>query len=444
MSRKKKIRIAIAVACVVVVFAGTIVALGAFKGPANKDLPTTTVRRGNVELNVYTTGELRPPQTTTITAPSVPGSLTMVTLAGTGAHVEEGDVVVEFDPGEQEYNLEQALSRLAEARQQITNAQANMAVQSAQDKVAQLRAKYDVRRAELEVQKNELVSDIDKKKNLLALDEAQHRQAQLEKDVKSREVANQAGIAVLQQRAAEAEITKMRTEQAIKNMVVRAPMNGLVTVKENRDVMPFGGMILGMTVPEYREGDSVMPGRAIAEVLATEQMEVLSQINEADRSNVTPGQIAEIQVDGRPGVVFKAKVKAVAGIMSRGGGGGRMFLGDNSRRFDTTLTLEQVDPRVRPGVTASIVIRGNQLKDVLYLPRQCLFEKDGKRVIYVRNGGLFEAREIKVKNRTESQIVIEGLKEGDEVALVNPEEKGKAGPKPAAASGPMVGGGGGR
>lgn len=439
MSRKKKIRAAIAAACAIAVFAGAAVALGEFKRSATKEIPTTRVRRGDVELNVYTTGELRPPQSVTIMAPTVPGTLMMVRLASTGTHVKAGDPVVEFDPGEQEYNLEQAESRLAEARQQIRNAQANMAVQSAQDKVAMLRARYDVRRAELEVQKNELVSDIDKKKNLLALDEAKRRFAQLQKDVKSREVANQAGIAVLEQRAAEAVISKTRFEQAIKNMVVKSPIDGLVTVKENGDAMG-GFRIFGLTMPEYREGDTVWPGRIVAEVMATEQMEVLGKIDEGDRSNVNSGQVAEIQVDGRPGVVFKAKVGAVSGILSR-----RSFFGtESARRFDTTLTLEQVDPRVRPGVTANVVIRGNALKDVFFLPRQCLFEKDGKQVVYVRNAGLFEPHEIKVDNRTESQIVIEGLKEGTEVALVNPEEQGKMGAKPSAPSAPVMGAGGAR
>ena len=41
-------------------------------------------------------------------------------------------------------------------------------------------------------------------------------------------------------------------------------------------------------------------------------------------------------------------------------------------------------------------------------------------------------------HRTESQITIEGLKEGDEVALVNPE-KAASSPKPGAAQ-PSLGG----
>ncbi len=435
MSRKRKIRIIAIVAGVVLLSAGAVLGVGQLKRPG-KEIPSTRVRRGMVELNVYTTGELRPPKSMLISAPSVPGSLLLVHLTNAGSRVKAGDVICEFDPSAQEYMLEQAQSRLNEAQQQIIKARADMAVQAAQDKVALLRGRFDVRRAELEVQKHELVADIDKKKNLPALDEAKRRLAQLEKDVQSRAVSGEAGIAVLKQREAEQQISMVRAQQAIANMVVKSPIDGLVTVRENRDAM--GGMYFwGMTMPDYREGDTVWPGRAIAEVLATDEMEVLGKIDEGDRSNITAGQTAEISVDGRPGVKFNAKVKAVAGIMTR-----RTRWGpDSGRRFDTTLTLEQVDPGVRPGVTASIVIRGNQLKDVLFLPRQCLFEKDGKQVVYARNGsGTFEPHEIKVNNRTESQIVVDGLDQGMEVALVNPEEQGK-GPKPAAPAGPSMGGG---
>ena len=44
-----------------------------------------------------------------------------------------------------------------------------------------------VRRAELEVKRNELLSTIDQKKNLLNLEEARRRLKQLESDIKSKQ-----------------------------------------------------------------------------------------------------------------------------------------------------------------------------------------------------------------------------------------------------------------
>src|SRR5260370_42480321 len=76
-----------------------------------------------------------------------------------------------------------------------------------------------------------------------------------------------------------------------------------------------------------------------------------------------------------------------------------------------------------PSLTSGgIMVRRTQLKDQLYLPSQCLFEKDGKQVVYIKRGKTFEATPAKVKFRTENRIALENLEEGTEVALVNPEE----------------------
>jgi HlyD family secretion protein len=76
---------------------------------------------------------------------------------------------------------------------------------------------------------------------------------------------------------------------------------------------------------------------------------------------------------------------------------------------------------------------------VLTIPRQALFQKNGKSIVYLRTGQRFEPREVKVTNRSESRVAIEGPPEGAEVALVNPDAAAIA---PAAASGPIAATGG--
>ena len=74
-------------------------------------------------------------------------------------------------------------------------------------------------------------------------------------------------------------------------------------------------------------------------------------------------------------------------------------------------------------------VHGIRLTDVLYLPAQSLFDNDGKPIVYVKRGNDFEATPVKVKYRTESRIVVENLSEGTEVAVVNPTNKQKSGPR---------------
>jgi hypothetical protein len=61
---------------------------------------------------------------------------------------------------------------------------------------------------------------------------------------------------------------------------------------------------------------------------------------------------------------------------------------------------------------------------VLNLPRQAIFEKNGKSVVYARAGDTFLPIEVKPTQRGESRIALEpvgGIVEGLEVALVNPD-----------------------
>ena len=79
---------------------------------------------------------------------------------------------MEFDPADLQYQLEQAASDLAEAEQNIVKIKADSAVQAAQDQVALLTARFDVRRAELDSLGNEFTSAIQVQKNVLSLEEA--------------------------------------------------------------------------------------------------------------------------------------------------------------------------------------------------------------------------------------------------------------------------------
>src|SRR4029077_19437755 len=104
----------------------------------------------------------------------------------------------------------------------------------------------------------------------------------------------------------------------IDSLVIKAPIDGVVSVKDNRDAMG-GMMIWGMSMPEYREGDSVWPGRPVADVIESGRMEMRAQVDENDRANLTEGQDATVEVDAIAGQKFPAKVGALAGLASRAG-----------------------------------------------------------------------------------------------------------------------------
>ena len=394
------------------------------------DVPTGRVKRGDLDMKVFVTGELKANKSEMLTAPPIGGgSLQITHLLHTGSAVKKGELVIEFDPSEQLYKLDQNRSELLQAEQEITKARADAAVVAAKDKVALLKARFDVRRAELEVQRNELVSTIDARKNELTLEGAQRVLAELQQDVKSRSVSNQATIQLAEEKRNKAKLQMDQAQSNIDKMRVMAPMDGLVALEKN-DGAAGGFFFSGMSLPEYREGDQVEPGRTVGQVIDPKGLELVAKVGELERNSIKEGQSVDIQLDALPGIMFHGTVKTVAGSNSR-----RFFDDDTATKFEVSVTLATTDERMRPGLTAHVFINSEPKKNVLYVPRQALFLKDSKRVVYVRNGSNFDTREVKIQSQNESRAAIEGIGEGTEIALVDPTAPKKAASPSAAPPG---------
>ena len=400
----------------------------------DSEIPTATVREVDLQLKVFTTGALRTSQSRTITAPPIAGgTLQIVTLARSGAQVHTGDVVLEFDPSQQEYNRAQNRSDLLQGEQEIVKAKADAAVLTAEDQTALLKAKYAVRRAELEVSKNELVSPIDAQKNLLGLDEAKRAQAQLQQDIQSHRASSQAALAISEEKRHKARLAMEQAEQNIKNMHITAPIDGLVVIHGNAD-SAGGFFMFGMTLPDYHVGDQANPGSAIAEVIDISHLEVSAQVGETDRVNLKEGQSVEMKIDALPGETFSGKVKTVGGATSH------EFWDDNAqRKFDVAVELDRADSRLRPGFAVRLSIFGDNLSRAVSIPSGAVFDHDGKKVVYCKRNRGFEREEVKVRAVSEGRAILTGISPGTVVALVDPEQKAGGNSKTGGPSNPNPG-----
>jgi HlyD family secretion protein len=388
--------------------------------PTEGGVPTGRAKRGELNLKVFARGELRATHSMTVTAPAIGGgNLKITRLAHTGGAVRTGDVIVEFDPSEQQYKLEQSRSELLQAEQEIIKAHADAAVQSAKDKVDLLKAHHDVRNAELDVQQNELVSLITAKKNDLALEQAKRVLAELEQDIKSHSETGQAAIFLAQEKRNKANLAMETASDNIKKMHLTAPMDGLISLQKNVS----GSQILfsGMVLPEYHEGDQIEPGRPICEVVDSSEMQLIAKVSETERSNVKVGQTVDIQLDALPNFTLHGTVNGIGAIAAP-----RFWDNSSGGRFEATVQISSPDPRLRPGMTAQVQVIGEQKRNAVYVPSQALFLKDGKRIVYVKNGNNFDAREVSIESETESRVALSGLSEGTVVALADPTAARKA------------------
>jgi hypothetical protein len=76
-------------------------------------------------------------------------------------------------------------------------------------------------------------------------------------------------------------------------------------------------------------------------------------------------------------------------------------------------------------MSAIVVLTTDELRNVLWIPAQALFETGGRTFVYVRSGKSFVAKDVKLERRNETRAVVSGVAEGTEVALSNPLETEK-------------------
>ena len=179
-----------------------------------------------------------------------------------------------------------------------------------------------------------------------------------------------------------------------------------------------------MTLPEYKVGDMVRPGRIVAELVEAGQLQIVAKVDELESPNLEAGQTAVVRVDGLPDHTLPATVEAVAGMVTRDG---PFSASGPVREFDVFLQLDTLDPRLRPGMSVQVTVAGRALSDALLLPRHAIFVTAGEPVVYVSEDGVYTAQPVTVVGRSEGVVAIEGVAEGTEVALLDPAASDRAG-----------------
>ncbi len=294
-------------------------------------IPTTKVRQGDVVVRSYTRGELRAVRSATLSAPNLFGTVQVTKMASLGAFAREKDLVVEFDDAEVISRLEEKQLELDQIDEQVKKSRADLSIRNNQDQVELLRARYSVRRADLEVKRNELLSAIDAKKNTLTLDESKRRLKQLESDIKSRQEQAQAELAVLMERRNKSVLELNRERARLNQVKLLSPMSGLVAIKQNRG----SAMMFGMQLPDIREGDQIQPGIPVAEVLDLSELEVVAKVGELDRANLHEGQDVIMRLDAIADKSFTGKIKALSATASA-----NMFSSDPAKKFDVLFSVD--------------------------------------------------------------------------------------------------------
>ncbi|MGE5358748.1 MAG: efflux RND transporter periplasmic adaptor subunit [Bacteroidales bacterium] len=376
-------------------------------------IPVAKVVAGEFLDTVQLRADVKPVKSIALNAPSTTMAfdLRIVRLARNGATVKQGDVVLQFDTTQMMRTLEEKRSELKRTEAEIERARAQARITEEQNVTEQTRAGYDVQRAKLDTGAKDLLSPVEAQEKELALDNAQEKLRATNQKVTSGRTAASADLQSVEQKRDKALAEVQEAERNLQGMTVKAPVTGIIALGQN---WRAGGNF--NSPPDFREGDRVWPGAQIAELPDMATAFVDARVDEAERGRLQVGQAVLVRVDAIPDKELTGTVSEISTLAAP----------DFSsyppvRSFSVIVKLAQIDPRLRPGMSATVRIVVDRVPKTTLVPAAGVFTKGGRSVVYVIAGNGFEERVIEIARRNTEQVAVaRGLSPGAQIALKDP------------------------
>ena len=89
--------------------------------------------------------------------------------------------------------------------------------------------------------------------------------------------------------------------------------------------------------------------------------------------------------------------------------------------FEIQVDVLDADPRLRPGLSATVTIHVGTFSDVTYAPVEAIFREEGRTFAYVRR--MHRVRQVPVEcggSNDKFVIIVSGLQPGERVLLAQP------------------------
>lgn len=391
------------------------------------EVPVLKVSRQPFQVRVRADGVLKAIDSTPISTPISAGApMTIAWIVDDGTFVKKGDPVVRFDPTEFEKGLRDgeadesiAKEKIAKAKEQSQSVDVGLDLDAAM-------AKKDMAHAKAFQTKDEhIFSRFEIASSLMDTELAQSRADYAQEMKKAKGTLARTEVDLHSIEAQKADRDVKRAEASYGAREVMAPHDGVVILQRDwREELP-------------RPGKIVWPGQKLAEIPKPGGLQAEVYILEADAGGLAVGQRVEAEPFGYYGAPVAAVVSRVDTLARP------RFPSVPVQYFGATLKFEQKPPAsLVPGQRIQAAILIADLKDVLVVPRQAVFQRDGHGVVYKKGiMGSFNPVPVTLGQGAPGRVVVTGgLDPGDVVALVDPTSAKPAEAEASRAAGPSAGG----
>jgi HlyD family secretion protein len=334
---------------------------------------TAAVEKGDIAAYVSATGTLNPVIMVQV-GTQVSGTIEKL-FADYNSQVQDGQIIAQLDQASFSAKVAQADASLENARADLKNAQANVlnvkaSIENARAETASQRANVERMQVEIADAKRNLErnralferqlisrSELDAAESAYDTAGAQSNAARAQLDAAEAKLR----AAQAQLRSADAQVDKAKAqvsqaqaslEQAkvdLDRTIIRSPINGTV-ISRSVDI--------GQTVAASLQAPTLF---TIAQDLT--QMQVDTNVSEADVGNVAVAQTATFTVDAFPNQVFQGTVREIRQAP---------IIVQNVVNYNTVIAVGNPELKLRPGMTATVSILVAKREQVLKIPKAAL------------------------------------------------------------------------
>lgn len=291
------------------------------------------------------TGRTAAVEAQSILAPQIAGqqigTLTITFLAPAGSHVEKGDLLAEFDRTAQMRDFLDQQAKVSDENDKVLEAQAKEMADKASDETDIQQAEDGLIKAQLEMQKVEILSRIDAEKDKENLDEAQATLAQLRDTFTLKRKSAAAAIRILEIQLDASRQAMLHAQANAALLQIRAPIDGIVVFNT---IWKQGNM------GEVQEGDQVRPGVPFMQVVDPSAMEVQAQVNQEDLLALSVGQPVKVYLDAYPDMVLPGRLESIDPMGQPGAFSSKL------RSFAATFSIQGTNPKLMPDLSAAVEI----------------------------------------------------------------------------------------
>jgi HlyD family secretion protein len=202
-------------------------------------------------------------------------------------------------------------------------------------------------------------------------------------------------VAVAEAQVASALGALHAAQGALANDFITAPIDGVIT-----------------SINDLSVGQIVSANTPVIGIMSKDGFQIESYVSEKDLAVVTPGETVDIVTDAYgPSVVFKGTVVQVAPAASAQPNG--------QLAYKVTYQFTDKDSRIKPGLSATVNLKGSTKDGVLTIPRTALFLKNGESFVLVVDGKKTENRKVAVGLIGNDTVeVVSGLTEGEKIVTL--------------------------